>query len=165
MENDNTAAGKFQDMAIAPMHTAEHLLNRTMVNKFKCERSNNAHVERKKSKIAYILPFCPTEKDIEEIVTTMNNMISADLPVTSEICDINKLPEDISTERLPKNAMLNPTIRLVYIGDYDVCPCIGCHVTHTKVLGRFILLGTNWDEERHLFRIRFKLDLHKEEHE
>ena len=33
-----------------PMHTAEHLLNATMVKTFGCPRSRNAHIERKKSK-------------------------------------------------------------------------------------------------------------------
>ena len=38
----------------APAHTAEHLLNQTMIRMFGCKRSTNAHVERKKSKITYI---------------------------------------------------------------------------------------------------------------
>lgn len=37
-----------------PAHTAEHILNRTMVNMFGCPRSRNAHIERKKSKCACI---------------------------------------------------------------------------------------------------------------
>lgn len=49
MNIENAETDKFQEEAIAPMHTAEHLLNRTMVNKFRCERSRNAHIERKKS--------------------------------------------------------------------------------------------------------------------
>ena len=58
MNTENAETDKFQEEAIAPIHTAEHLLNRTMVNKFRCERSRNAHIERKKSKITYILPVC-----------------------------------------------------------------------------------------------------------
>ena len=34
----NQAAPKFQDVSIAPMHTAEHLLNATMVKTFGCLR-------------------------------------------------------------------------------------------------------------------------------
>lgn len=33
-----------------PAHTAEHLLNQTMIRMFGCERSTNAHVERKRVK-------------------------------------------------------------------------------------------------------------------
>ena len=32
----------------APAHSAEHLLNQTMIRMFGCERSRNAHIERKK---------------------------------------------------------------------------------------------------------------------
>ena len=36
-----------------PAHTAEHLLNQTMIRLFGCERSYNAHIERKKSKMSF----------------------------------------------------------------------------------------------------------------
>ncbi len=61
----------------------------------------------------------------------------------------------LSLERLPEDA--SDTIRLVRIGDYDVCPCIGRHVRSTSQIGRFEMLGTNWDEMAHSFRIRFKI--------
>lgn len=41
-----------------PMHTAEHILNGTMVKMFGCPRSRNAHIERKKSKCDYLLYAC-----------------------------------------------------------------------------------------------------------
>ena len=50
-----------------PMHTCEHILNQTMVRMFGCERSRNAHIERKKSKINYDLADEPTEEQIAEI--------------------------------------------------------------------------------------------------
>ena len=85
----------------------------------------------------------------------MNELIAEDLPVTFEFVKRDELPEDISTERLPDDA--SDTIRLVRIGDYDVCPCIGRHVRSTGQIGRFELLGTNWDEMEHSFRVRFKI--------
>lgn len=39
-----------------PAHTAEHLLNQLMIRLFGTQRSNNAHVERKKIKITYKSP-------------------------------------------------------------------------------------------------------------
>ena len=36
-----------------PAHTAEHILNGTMVKMFGCRRAKTAHVERKKSKLDY----------------------------------------------------------------------------------------------------------------
>ena len=62
------------------------------------------------------------------------------------IANIDRLPDDASE-----------AIRLVRIGDYDVCPCIGKHVRSTAQIGKFVLLGTNWDEHAHSLRIRFKI--------
>lgn len=138
-----------------PAHTAEHLLNQVMIRIFGCKRSYNAHVERKKSKMSFYLANKPSRHDEKLIEVTMNNMIAEDLPVTYEYVDRNNLPDDVSIDRLPDDA--SDTIRLVRIGNYDVCPCIGKHVRSTSQIGRFELLGTNWDEEKRSFRVRFKV--------
>ena len=138
-----------------PAHTAEHLLNQLMIRMFGCERSHDAHVERKKSKITYRLDSKPDRKVEREIERQMNELIEQDLPVTYEMVDRWNLPDDIPLDRLPADAP--DTIRLVRIGDYDVCACIGKHVRSTGQIGRFELLGTNWDEKERTFRIRFKV--------
>lgn len=150
-----------------PAHTAEHLLNQTMVRLFGCERSNNAHIERKKSKISYILDHKPDRREERLIESMMNELIEQDMPVTFEFLTRSELEElvmnadedtpdaQISLDRLPEDA--SETIRLVRIGDYDVCPCIGKHVRSTAQIGRFELLGTNWDELKKSFRVRFKI--------
>ena len=138
-----------------PAHTAEHLLNQTMVQLFGCERCQNAHIERKKSKMTFIVDHKPDRKEERLIADRMNELISADLPVTFEYVSRDNMPNDIRADRLPADA--SDTIRLVRIGDYDVCPCIGKHVRSTSQIGRFELLGTNWDEPTHSFRIRFKV--------
>ncbi len=150
-----------------PAHTAEHLLNQTMMRMFGCERSRNAHVERKKSKITYILEHKPDKHAERDIERRMNELIEQDLPVTMQFVTRAELdgiimeaapdsPEaQLSAERLPED--VSDTIRLVRIGDYDVCPCIGKHVRSTSQIGRFEVLGTNWDEMTHSFRVRFKV--------
>ena len=97
----------------------------------------------------------PGRKDEQEIERRMNQLIADDLPVTFEFVTRDNLPDGISQERLP--ADVSDTIRLVRIGDYDVCPCIGKHVRSTSQIGRFELLGTNWDERERSFRVRFKI--------
>ena len=126
-----------------PAHTAEHLLNQTMIRLFGCGRSVNAHIERKKSKMTFLLEHKPSRQEEREIERRMQEVIDADLP-----------PE-VSVDRLPSDA--SDAIRLVRIGDYDVCPCIGRHVRSTSQIGRFEMLGTNWDEHEHTFRVRFKV--------
>jgi len=144
-----------REVSFPPAHTAEHLLNQTMIRMFGCERSNDAHVERKKSKISYILDRKPDRKAEREIERRMNELIEEDLPVTYEFVSRDEIPDGVSLTRLPDD--VSDTIRLVRIGDYDVCPCIGKHVRSTSQIGRFELLGTNWDEHTKSFRIRFKV--------
>ena len=138
-----------------PSHTAEHLLNQTMIRLFGCGRSYNAHVERKKSTMSFHLDQKPTRQEEKEIERMMNELIEQDLPVTFEFVTRDELPEGVTLDRLPDDA--SETIRLVRIGDYDVCPCIGKHVRSTAQIGRFEMLGTNWDEHEHSFRVRFKI--------
>ena len=149
-----------------PAHTAEHLLNQTMIRLFGSERSYNAHIERKKSKMSFHLDHKPSRQEEKEIERRMNELIEEDMPVTFELVTQNELEERlqeggleaesaISLDRLPEDA--SETIRLVRIGDYDVCPCIGKHVRSTSQIGRFEMLGTNWDEHERSFRVRFKI--------
>lgn len=87
-----------------PAHTAEHLLNQLMIRLFGTQRSNNAHVERKKSKITYKLDHKPTRKEEKEIETEMNRLIALDMPVSYEFTDRDHLPEGVDADRLPANA-------------------------------------------------------------
>lgn len=144
-----------REVSFPPAHTAEHLLNQTMIRLFGCGRSHNAHIERKKSKMSFYLDRKPSRQEEKLIETEMNRLIGEDLPVTFEFVSRDELPEGISLERLPDDA--SDTIRLVRIGDYDVCPCIGKHVRSTAQIGRFEMLGTNWDEHERSFRVRFKI--------
>ena len=138
-----------------PAHTAEHLLNQVMIRLFGCERSYNAHIERKKSKMSFHLDHKPSRQEEKQIEREMLRVIDEDLPVTFEFVTIDSLPEGVKVDRLPDD--VSETIRLVRIGDFDVCPCIGRHVRSTSQIGRFEMLGTNWDELERSFRVRFKI--------
>ena len=149
----NQPAAKFQDASIAPMHTAEHILNQTMVRMFGCPRSKNAHIERKKSKCDYQLASEPTAEQIAAIETEVNRVISSNLPVTEEYTTRDNIPAGVETEKLPANA--SNTIRLVRVGDYDLCACVGLHVENTSQIGTFKIISHTW--ENGTLRLRFKL--------
>ena len=138
-----------------PAHTAEHLLNQVMIRLFGCERSYNAHIERKKSKMSLHLDHKPSRQEERQIEREMQRLIEEDLPVNFEYVSRDEIPEDVRLDRLPDDA--SDTLRLVRIGDYDVCPCIGKHVRSTAQIGRFEMLGTNWEEQERSFRVRFKI--------
>ena len=137
----------------APAHTAEHLLNQTMIRMFGCERSRNAHIERKKSKINYNLTVCPTAEQVAEMERIMNEVIEKDLPVTYEFVTRDNIPEGVVLDKLPEDA--SETLRIVRIGDYDICACIGNHVETTKEIGTFKITSTSYNEGN--FRIVFKV--------
>ena len=135
-----------------PAHSCEHLLNATMVKMFGCPRSRNAHIERKKSKCDYILDSEPTADQVAEIEARVNEVIARELDVTIEympredaasIVDLSKLPEDVSQ-----------TLRIVRIGDYDACACIGAHVSNTREIGEFRIISHSYADG--VWRLRWK---------
>ena len=126
----NQPAAKFQDMSIAPMHTAEHILNQTMVRMFGCPRSRNAHVEKKKSKCDYILEAEPSAEEVGLIEAKVNEIIAAGLDVTAEFVSREEAAEIVDLSKLPEDA--SQTLRIVRIGDYDACACIGAHVGNKR---------------------------------
>lgn len=137
-----------------PMHTAEHILNQTMVRMFGCERSSNAHIEKKKSKCDYYLSSLLSETEIKAIENKVNEIIRQHLPVTVEYLSREQLPAGIDLSKLPEDA--SDILRIVRIGDYDVCACIGMHVGNTREIGIFRIISTDFDGNR--LRIRFKLE-------
>lgn len=133
----NKPSPKFQDVSIAPMHTAEHLLNATMVKTFGCPRSRNAHIERKKSKCDYILPTCPTDAEIQAIEDKVNEVISQNLPVTVEFMTHEQAKGIVDLSKLPADA--SETLRIIrilcckwYIPSMEQ-PCRECYMEKQKL--------------------------------
>lgn len=151
--NENIQLNDHNKAEYPPMHTAEHILNQTMVRMFGCERSRNAHIERKKSKCDYTLPTEPTAAEIAEIEKNVNEVIAQHLPVTTEFCKRNEVPAEVDLGKLPADA--SDTLRLVRVGSYDICACIGTHVTNTAEIGVFKIISHSWEEGT--LRLRFKL--------
>jgi len=137
-----------------PMHTAEHILNQTMVRMFGCPRSKNAHIERKKSKCDYLLPEAPTNEQMAEVERIINEVIDRHLPVSCEYMNQAEASRYVDLSKLPDNA--SETLRIIRVGDYDVCACIGEHVANTSEVGHFKMLNYEYADER--LRLRFKLE-------
>ena len=136
-----------------PSHTTEHIVNRTMVNLFGCGRAISAHIERKKSKLDFALPQCPTEAQITQIEETVNEVLRRNLPVTMEYISQDEAMGRFDMKRLPEGA--SDTVRVVHIGDYDECLCIGAHVSNTSEVGTFKIISHDYKEG--VFRMRFKI--------
>jgi Ser-tRNA(Ala) deacylase AlaX len=135
------------------MHTAEHILNQTMVRMFNCGRSMNAHIERKKSKCDYMLDEAPTPEQVEAIVLKVNEVIDMQLPVVEELMSRSEAATLVDLSKLPDDA--SQTLRIIKVGDYDACACIGQHVTNTSEIGKFEIISHDFENGR--WRVRFKL--------
>lgn len=136
-----------------PAHTTEHILNRTMVNMFGCPRSRNAHIERKKSKCDYILSECPTDDQVLAVEAKVNEVISSHLDVTTRFVSREEAASIVDLSKLPGDA--SETLRIVSVGDYDDCACIGAHVKNTSEIGEFKIISHDFNDG--VWRVRWKL--------
>ncbi len=137
----------------APMHTAEHILNRTMVNMFGCERSENCHIERKKSKCDFKLKKAPTEEEIKQLEKTIQDVVKKELDVTEKNLNFDEANKLFNLKRITKEN--NPKVRIISIGDYDDCPCIGKHISNTREIINFRITTTSFNDG--IFRVRYKI--------
>ncbi|MBI1932466.1 MAG: hypothetical protein HYS24_08005 [Ignavibacteriales bacterium] len=136
------------------MHTAEHILNQTMVRMFNKGRSFSAHLEKKKSKCDYHFERNLTETEVIELEKKVNDIISQNLNVTEEIIDFEIAQKLYNLQKLPEGVTEN--VRIIKVGEYDACPCIGQHVANTNEIGRFKVISTGF--ENGILRLRFKLE-------
>jgi alanyl-tRNA synthetase len=135
------------------MHSAEHILNQTMVRMFNRGRSFSNHIEKKKSKCDYHFNRDLSTNEIEEIENKVNSEIQKNHTVKEEFLPRTEAGKYYYLERLPEDA--GNEIRIIKIGDYDACPCSGIHVKNTSEIGEFKIISTGCNEG--VLRIRFKL--------
>jgi Ser-tRNA(Ala) deacylase AlaX len=135
------------------MHSAEHILNQTMDRMYQCGRTFNAHIERKKSKCDYHFKKALGADEIEEIQSRVNRIIQSDLPVAETFISKSEAITRFNTEKLPDD--VGDSIRIISIGDYDHCPCIGPHVKSSAEIGEFRITSTAFEDD--VLRIRYKL--------
>jgi alanyl-tRNA synthetase len=124
-----------------------------MVKMFGCPRSRNAHIEKKKSKCDYILDSEPTAEQVEAIEAKVNEVIGQNLDVTVEFVTREEAAKIVDLSKLPEDA--SETLRIVRIGDYDACACIGALVGNTSEIGVFKIISHSY--ENGIWRLRWKV--------
>ncbi len=136
------------------MHTAEHILNSVMDKMYHCGRSFNSHIESRKSKCDYRIKKGLSDKEVTAVEKTVNEIIKLSIPVGEEMVSRREADKNYFTGKLPVDAGEN--IRIIRIGNFDVCPCIGQHVSNTSEIGSFSITSADFNEG--ILRIRFKLN-------
>ncbi|WP_040372728.1 hypothetical protein [Desulfovibrio oxyclinae] len=137
----------------AAMHTAEHVLNGVMVAMFDCGRCFSARINPGKSKCDYHFDRALSEDEATEVQRRVNEQLARNLPVSDEMTSVQDAASRYDLGRLPEGVN---EVRVVHVGDFDSCPCIGQHVSKTEDVGVFRL--TTHDYSEGVLRIRFKLD-------
>jgi alanyl-tRNA synthetase len=93
-------------------------------------------------------------EQIGEIERTVNEIISMNLAVTEEHIPQGEASAFLDLSKLPANTP--DTIRVVRIGNYDACACIGPHVENTNQVGVFNIISHSYHDG--VLRLRFKLN-------
>jgi alanyl-tRNA synthetase len=136
------------------MHSAEHLLNQTMVRMFHRGRSFSTHIEKRKSKCDYHFDRDLGEDERRELEARVNDVIMRDVPVHVGHMTRDEAAREFDLARLPE--AVGDEVRIVSIGDYDACPCRGQHVARSGEIGRFRIISTSFADG--VLRIRFRLE-------
>ena len=140
-----------------PMHTAEHVLNQVMTRLFGTGRCFSSHLNRGKSKCDYHFHRDLTDEEAKSLEAAVNEVLERNLPVTEEFVNLEEAAKLVNTAKLPSKMQIDPQslIRLVRIGDYDLCPCIGAHVLETGQAAPFYLTSHSFIEPD-VLRLRFR---------
>ena len=154
MEENSVVFNAHNKEEYPPAHTAEHILNGTMDRLYHCGRAFSSHVERKKSKLDYHLPIPLTSQQIADLELRVNEVINRNLEVWSEVALKLDVSNRFDLSRLPQDA--SGTVKIVHVGDYDECLCVGLHVKTTSEIGRFRISSSRWQEG--VQRLVFRLD-------
>jgi alanyl-tRNA synthetase len=120
---------------------------------FNCGRAFSAHIEKKKSKCDYHFERNLTAEEIIQIESNVNGIIKADLPIQEKILAREEAGKIVSLTRLPEDA--GDGVRLIAIGEYDLCPCSGVHAQRSGEIGEFKISSTDYTNG--VLRIRFKI--------
>jgi misacylated tRNA(Ala) deacylase len=118
------------------MHTAQHVVSKVVLDEFDAQTAGNQiHVDR--SRIDFE-PADFVEEDVSLIEARSNAILDRDLAVQK-----TEMARDEAEARTPEGRGLLDLIpdhvdplRMVEIGDFDLCPCGGTHVDRLSQVGR-----------------------------
>ena len=128
-------------------HTGQHILSQAYWRLFGAATSS-FHLTEKSVSIDLSVGDL-TDEQVAEGEALSNRIIRAGLTVSAAFYhDYNELPEE-----LRKNPVVEGPIRLVSIGDFDVCPCAGTHVESASEVQLIKVLAT--ERTRGRIRVHF----------
>tara|TARA_B100002052_G_C15784687_1_gene553338 strand:+ start:351 stop:1076 length:726 start_codon:yes stop_codon:yes gene_type:complete len=122
------------------MHTSQHLVSAVVNDLYKSDTVGN-QIAEEKSRIDF-KPLKLDKTQIDDVESKVNDYISEDLEVKiseelrSNLEDNPEIRSSMSSglwKMLPKSVT---KLRVITIGDIDVCPCAGTHVRSLREIGK-----------------------------
>ena len=122
------------------MHTSQHVVSAVVSEMHEADTVGN-QIGMEKSRIDF-QPLRLSLNEIDDVIDRVNEYIAKDLPVDISVAnrsDLEGNPEIRSSmssglwKMLPQSVK---NLRVISIGDIDVCPCAGTHVKSLKEIGK-----------------------------
>ncbi len=139
------------------MHTAQHVLSKVVLDEYGAGTAGN-QIYADRSRIDFE-PADLSDADLADIEREANRVIDADVPVEK----VN-MARDRAEAETPEGRGLFDLIpdsvdplRMVKIGDIDLCPCGGTHVDSTGEIGHIRITDTV-SKGKDVQRVEFELE-------
>ena len=121
------------------MHTAQHVVSGVVYDLYRARTVGN-QIYHDRSRIDFA-PVTFTDEMIAEVQRMCNGILAEGTPVEITTAKREELEREVDAQRanldlLPKSVR---ELRVVTIGDFDVCPCAGTHVRSLSEIGRLTI--------------------------
>jgi misacylated tRNA(Ala) deacylase len=139
------------------MHTAQHVVSKVVLDLFDAQTAGNQiHTDR--SRIDFE-PADFSQNEVNAIEARANAVLDQDLTVEKK-----EMARDEAEDQTPEGRGLLDLIpdhvdplRMVAIGDFDLCPCGGTHVDRVDEVGHVRIIGRT-SKGAEVDRIEFELE-------
>jgi misacylated tRNA(Ala) deacylase len=138
------------------MHTAQHVVSGVVYDLWRARTVGN-QLYHDRSRIDFA-PVKFSDEMVTELETKVNEILVSGTPVEIATENRAELEKNVDAQRanldlLPKSVQ---ELRVVRIGDFDVCPCAGTHVRSLSEIGKIkVVKKENKGKERE--RITYEL--------
>lgn len=139
------------------MHTAQHVLSWVVLNRYNASTAGN-QIHEDYSRIDFE-PAEFDEEDIEKIERSANALIQKGLEVEKEFMPREQVEQAVEEGRTNLDIIpdsIDP-LRVVIIGEEDLCPCGGTHVDNIDEIGE-INITEKTTKGQDVERLKFELE-------
>lgn len=139
------------------MHTAQHVLSWVVLNRYDASTAGN-QIHEDYSRIDFE-PADFSQENIEKIENQVNALIQKELEVDKKMMDRELVEERVQEGRTNLDIIpdsIDP-LRVIIIGDQDLCPCGGTHVDSIDEIGK-INITERRTKGADIERLKFELE-------